>query len=122
MAKKILIVDDDKAIADVLAIQLKELGYETEYVNDGVAALNSAHSNRPDLIILDVMLPQMDGFKVCRLLKFDCNFNKIPIILFTSLSEETNGKTGEEVGADAYFPKPFEMDKLLAKIKELVAR
>ncbi|MDI6731575.1 MAG: response regulator [Candidatus Margulisbacteria bacterium] len=120
MAKKILIVDDDKAVADLLAIQLKELGYETGYVNDGVAALNQVHHDSPDLVILDVMLPQMDGFKVCRLLKFDQKFKKIPIILFTSLSEETNGKTGEGVGADAYFPKPFEMNKLLGKVKELI--
>ena len=120
MAKRILIVDDDKAIAEILAIELKELGYETEYIGDGVEALNKVHALAPDLIILDVMLPQMDGFKVCRLLKFDRNFCKIPIILFTSLSEEANGKTGDEVGADAYFPKPFDMAKLLGKVKELI--
>jgi DNA-binding response OmpR family regulator len=118
--KKILIVDDDRAIADLLALELKDLGYETDYTGDGYDALNKVRAFKPDLLILDVMLPKMDGFKICRLLKFDRQFSKMPIILFTSLSEEENKQTGVDVGADAYFPKPFEMDKLLLKVKEFV--
>jgi DNA-binding response OmpR family regulator len=121
MAKKrILIIDDEADLVDMLSLRLQANDYEVITAADGQEGLDKARKEKPDLIILDLMLPKMDGYKVCRMLKFDEKFKQIPIILFTARAQESDVRLGEEVGADAYLTKPFEPDVLLAKMKELI--
>ena len=82
--------------------------------------VEKAKKEKPDLIILDLMLPKMDGYKVCGLLKADARYNKIPIIMFTARAQESDAKMGADVGADGYITKPFEPQALMAKIEELL--
>lgn len=117
--KTILIVEDEKAISGLLTQQLSDAGYNVILAEDGYEGVNLAQTKKPDLIILDVMMPKMDGFKVCRLIKFNEELKNIPIIMMTSLPEGENRATGEEVGADVYLPKPFKVDELFAKIRVL---
>ncbi|MDP2921849.1 MAG: response regulator [Candidatus Omnitrophota bacterium] len=120
MSKRILVVDDEKDILDTLRIRLEANGYEVVTACDGQDGLDKAKTVSPDLIILDLMLPKIDGYKVCRMLKFDEKYKHIPIILFTARAQDDDKKTGMEVGANAYITKPFEAPVLLAKIKELL--
>ena len=118
--KKILLVDDEPDFLLLVKSRLEANGYETSEASDGVEALLKAKTEKPDLILLDLMLPKMDGYKVCGLLKKDRRYAKIPIILFTARAQEQDKKLGEEAGADAYLTKPFEPEALLAKIRELL--
>jgi DNA-binding response OmpR family regulator len=120
MSKKILLVDDEKDLVETLTFRLEANGYGVIKAYDGQEGLDKARSEKPDLIILDLMLPKMDGYKVCRMLKFDDKYKSIPIILFTARAQESDKKLGQEVGADAYITKPFEPQILLSKIKELL--
>ena len=119
-AKKILLVDDEPHIVIMLENRIKQAGYEIITASDGQLGLEKARKEKPDLIILDVMLPKLDGYKVCRMLKFDDKYKHIPIIMFTARAQEADRKMGEEVGADGYVTKPFEPQVLLNKIKELL--
>ncbi|MBI5145225.1 MAG: response regulator [Candidatus Omnitrophica bacterium] len=118
--KKILVVDDEKELVEMIKMRLEANDYEVISAFDGQEALEKAKKEKPDLIILDLMLPKMDGYKVCGLLKADTRYNKIPIIMFTARVQESDIKLGQEVGADAYITKPFEPETLLGKIKELL--
>lgn len=118
--KRILVVDDEKELVEMLKMRLEAGGYEVSAAYDGQEALDKARRDKPDLIILDLMLPRIDGYKVCRMLKFDEKYKKIPIILFTARAQEEDKKLGGEVGAEAYITKPFEPPILLAKIRELL--
>lgn len=118
--RKILVVDDEKQLVDLIKVRLETNDFEVLTAYDGQEGLARAKKENPDLIILDLMLPKMDGYKVCRMLKFDEKYRKIPIILFTAKAQEEDVKLGEEVGADAYVTKPFEPQVLLDKIKELL--
>ena len=118
--KRILIVDDEEGIVKMVKMYLEHHHYEVITANDGQEGLDKAKVDKPDLIVLDLMLPRMNGYKVCGLLKKDTRYAKIPIILFSAKSQEKDIKLGREVGADAYLTKPFEPDVLLAKIKELI--
>ena len=120
MAKRILVVDDEEDVLKTVTYRLKSNGYEVLSALDGKDGLDKARQEKPDLIILDLMLPKINGYKVCRLLKFDDEYSKIPIILFTARAEETDKKLGVEVKADAYITKPFDFPVLLEKIKELL--
>ena len=121
MAKKrILVIDDETELVKAIEIRLKQSDYEILVAYDGQAGLDKARKEKPDLIILDLMLPKMDGYKVCGLLKSDTRYSKIPIIMFTARAQETDKKTGEEVGVNAYITKPFDHQVLLEKIKELL--
>lgn len=120
--KKILLVDDEKDLVETVSFRLKASGYDVVTAYDGQEALTKTRLEKPDLIILDLMLPKMDGYKVCRMLKFDERYKSIPIIMFTARVQESDKKMGEEVGADAYITKPFEPENLLGKIKELLER
>ncbi len=117
--KRILVVDDEAQMVDMIKMRLEANGYEVISAYDGQEALEVAKSENPDLIILDLMLPKMDGYKVCGLLKADVRYNKIPIIIFTAKAQEADIILGKEVGADAYITKPFESQTLLLRIKEL---
>ena len=120
MSKKILIVDDEAELVKAVQIRLDQAGYEVLVAGDGREGFDVARREKPDLIILDLMLPGMDGYEVYGLLKADTRYSKIPIIMFTARAQESDKKMGEEVGADAYITKPFDHQALLKKIKELL--
>lgn len=120
MAKKILIVDDEKDLVETVSFRLQSAGYDVIKAYDGQEGLDKARKEKPDIIILDLMLPKMDGYKVCAMLKRDQKYKNIPILMFTARAQESDEKLGLEVGADAYVTKPFESQALLAKIKELL--
>lgn len=120
MGKKVLIVDDEKAIVDILDYNLKKEDYETSKAYDGREGLRMAREENPDLILLDVMLPYMDGFEVCRTLRGEGS--SVPIIMITAREEETDKVFGLENGADDYITKPFSMRELLARVKANMRR
>ena len=120
MPKKILIVDDEEDIAFSVARRLTAVGYEVICAEDGVEGLRRAQTENPDLILLDLMLPKMDGYKVCRLLKFDERYKQIPIIMLSARSQQDDIALGRETGAECYMTKPFDSGELLEKIKEFV--
>jgi len=120
--KKILIVDDEEDILNILKFRLEANNYEVLVASDGQEGLNKARSEKPDLMILDLMLPKIDGYKVCRMLKFDKDYKTMPIIMFTAKDQKNDQELGMEMGADAYIPKPFESEILLGKIKELLCK
>jgi len=122
MAKKILITEDSPTILEILKSVLEEEGYEVNAAADGQQALNLVKAEKPDLIILDLMLPKIDGYKVCRMLKFDEKYKNIPIIMLTARTNETDEKLGKEVGADAYIKKPFQPEVVIDEIKKLLNR
>lgn len=115
--KKILIVDDEVDLVETLRFPLEMEGYQILVSYNGEDGLNKARSENPDLIILDLMLPKLDGYKVCRLLKFDEKYKHIPIIMLTARTQEKDKILGIETGANEYITKPFEIDELIDKIK-----
>lgn len=117
---KILVVDDYPNMVEMLSLRLKSAGFEVLASFDGIDALQKARTHKPDLILLDVLLPKMDGFKICRLLKFDEKYRHIPIIMLTSRAREIDRTTGLEMGADAYMYKPYDSASLMIKIYELL--
>jgi len=120
--EKILIVDDEEDILSLVEYNLKKEGYRTIGVKTGEAALQLVEEETPDLIILDLMLPEMDGLEVCRILKSNENTSDIPIIMLTAKGEETDIVVGLEIGADDYVTKPFSPRVLLARTKALLRR
>jgi DNA-binding response OmpR family regulator len=116
--KKILIVDDERDIVETISFRLGEEGYECISAGDGIEALKKARTEKPHLVILDIMLPKMNGYKVARLLKFDEKYQHIPIIMLTAKTQDTERIMGIETGADGYITKPFEMDALLTIIQK----
>ncbi|MBR1659900.1 MAG: response regulator transcription factor [Oscillospiraceae bacterium] len=120
MMAKILIVDDERSIVDILEFNLKKEGYDCLKAYDGKAGLNMARDEKPDLILLDIMLPYMDGFEVCRTLRGEGD--NVPIIMLTAREEETDKVFGLETGADDYITKPFSMRELLARVKTNIRR
>lgn len=118
--KEILIIDDEKDMVEMLKVRLEDAGYGVAMAFDGQAGLNKARNQKPDLIILDVMMPKLDGYHVSRILKFDEEFKGIPIIMLTGRGQEQDRATGKYVRADEYLVKPFENRELLEKIKRLI--
>ena len=116
--KTILIADDEADIVDTLAFMLEAQDFNVITANDGEAALLKAKEQRPDLILLDVMMPKINGYKVCRLLKFDKLYNNIPILMLTARSQDEDRAIGEETGADEYITKPFDIEEVVEKVKE----
>jgi len=119
MAKKILIVDDEKSIVDIVRFNLKKEGFDVIEAYDGEAAVRIAHSQKPDLILLDVMLPEKDGFTVCREIRQTMN---VPILMLTAKADEVDRILGLELGADDYILKPFSNRELVARIKANLRR
>ena len=119
--KKILVVEDEPDVASLLTLLLKSQGYDVITAGDGQEALEVARSELPDLILLDIMLPKLDGYKVARMLKFDEKFSYIPIIMLTAKIQEKDKKVGLEMGANAYITKPFDTADLLDVIKQTLA-
>jgi DNA-binding response OmpR family regulator len=118
MARKILVVDDETELLKALTIRLKTSGYEVITAQDGQEGLEKAKSLNPDLIVLDILMPKMDGYEVCRLLKFDEKYKSIPIIMLTAKAQDIDKVMGKKVGADDYITKPFETQDLIDKIKK----
>ena len=112
--KTILIVDDEQPIIDVLVYNLKKEGYRTIEANDGITAVNMALDEKPDLMLLDIMLPRLDGLSVCKRVKNSMN---IPIIMLTAKDNEIDKILGLELGADDYITKPFSVRELVARVK-----
>lgn len=117
--KKILVVEDEKAIADILVFNLQREGYDTLVAYDGADGLHAALEQAPDLVLLDVMLPSMDGFEVLRHIR---EKQDTPIIMLTAREEETDKVLGLELGADDYITKPFSMRELMARVKANMRR
>ena len=119
MNNKILTVEDETAIADILAFNLEREGYETETAYDGNDGLKKALEGEPGLILLDVMLPGMDGFEVCRRVREQ---SEVPILMLTAREEESDKVAGLELGADDYITKPFSMRELVARVRANMRR
>lgn len=124
MAEKnrILVVEDEPGLREGVKVILQKRGYEVILASDGKEGLDMARKESPDLIILDLMMPKMDGYKVCRLLKFDSRYQQIPVIIFTVRAEKGDEKMAYSAGADAYITKTFEPKILLDKIEELLKK
>src|SRR5512141_693599 len=119
MPETILVVEDEFALRDTLTYNLKKEGFTVEAVGDGRAALESARKLKPDLVILDIMLPELDGFEVARILRKEMT---TPILMLTARDDEIDRVVGLEMGADDYLTKPFSMRELMARVKAQLRR
>ncbi len=117
--EKILIVDDDVNICDLLRLYLEKEGYETEIATDGYKAIDSFNNTNPDLVLLDIMLPGLDGWQICREIR---KTSQVPIIMLTAKGELFDKVLGLELGADDYITKPFETKEVIARIKAVLRR
>ncbi|HZR44259.1 MAG TPA: response regulator transcription factor [Ktedonobacteraceae bacterium] len=120
--RKILVVDDEEVLVETIAYNLEQAGYQVMTVADGMSALEAARRETPDLIILDIMLPGMDGLEVCRQLRREDSMATVPIIMLTAKGDEIDKVVGLEVGADDYVTKPFGRRELLARVRALLRR
>ena len=118
-ARTVLVVEDEPSLASTLSYNLRKNGFNVMSESDGVAGLQAARRGHPDVIVLDLMLPKMDGLEVCRRLRTESD---VPILMLTAKSEEMDKVVGLEVGADDYLTKPFSMRELLARVKALLRR
>ena len=119
MSKRILIIDDEPDVLKLAAFRLKRWGYEILTANDGQTGLEIIENERPDLVLLDLRLPNLDGVDVCRQVKNNEALKHIPIILFTATADIAVAETAKQVGADGYIVKPFEPEQLLEKIQSV---
>lgn len=119
MTQRILVVEDEPALLETLAYNLSRQGYTVSQASDGHQALDNARGQRPDLILLDLMLPGLDGLEVCRILRQEMS---VPVLMLTARDEVVDKIVGLEVGADDYMTKPFSMRELLARVKALLRR
>ena len=119
MSKKVLIVDDEEDIVETIKFVLEAQGYDCLCAYDGEAGLKKAKEKNPDLMVLDVMMPNINGFKISRLLEFDAKYKNIPIIMLTARSQKEDKMIGEETGADLYMTKPFDIEELVNNVKKL---
>ncbi len=119
---RILVVEDEKNIAKVAAYNLEKEGYQVSVAKDGEEALEKIRRELPDLVVLDLMLPKVDGLEVCRQLRADPKTAHLPVIMLTAKTQETDRVVGLELGADDYVPKPFSPRELLARVKAVLRR
>lgn len=119
MTHTVLVVEDEKTLLETLAYNLQRQGYDVFTASNGIEALEKARQEAPDLVVLDVMLPGIDGFEVCRILRQEMH---MPILMLTARDEEVDKIVGLEVGADDYMTKPFSMRELIARVKALLRR
>jgi len=122
MRKKILVVDDDCELVELVSFNLKQAGFSIGTASNGVEAIKKAHSLEPDLIVLDVMMPELDGFAVCEILRRDRATASIPIMMFTALSSELGRVAGLGSGASDFVTKPFSPRLLVQRIQELLQK
>jgi DNA-binding response OmpR family regulator len=119
MAETILVVEDEPSLQETLAYNLEKQGYKVRTTGDGRSALEAARQLKPDLIVLDIMLPELDGFEVCKILRKEMT---VPILMLTARDDEIDRVVGLEVGADDYLTKPFSMRELMARVKAQLRR
>ena len=119
MPNKILVVEDDANLLETVRYNLSREGYDTITAADGEQAVTAARLKKPDLIILDIMLPKLNGFEVCRILRKEMN---VPILMLTAKADETDKIVGLEIGADDYMTKPFSMRELIARVHAMLRR
>jgi two-component system phosphate regulon response regulator PhoB len=119
---KILVVDDEPEAVELVEFNLKQSGYAVTTAGNGADALKKARSQSPDLIVLDVMLPEMDGFEICKTLRLDPATARVPVLMLTAKAAEIDRVLGLELGADDYLTKPFSPRELLLRIKKILAR
>jgi len=122
VSSRVLVVEDDPDIAELVGRYLEKAGYSIAKVSNGRDALDAVRAKPPDLVVLDLMLPQIDGLEVCRLLRANDKTAGIPIIMLTARAEESERIVGLEIGADDYLPKPFSPNELVARVKALLRR
>src|SRR5256884_352097 len=120
--RKILIIEDETDVADLLTLNLRKAGYRVSTAADGASGLQKARDNRPDFIILDLMLPKMSGLEVCRILKSDIATAQMPILMLTAKAEEIDRIVGLEFGADDYVTKPFSPREIVLRIRAIFRR
>lgn len=119
---RILVIDDDPAIAELVSVNLEMAGYDVNQAGDGVKGQALAVQLMPDLIMLDLMLPRVDGLTVCQRLRRDRRTADIPVLMLTALSQTQDKVDGFNAGADDYLTKPFELDEMLARVRALLRR
>jgi len=117
--KKVLIADDNENIRDALTYLLEDEGYDLQLANDGADTLRKVRERKPDILFLDIMMPEINGYEVCRTIKNDPDLKSIYIIMLTAKGQVAEQERGKEVGADEYIVKPFSPMEILAKIKNL---
>jgi DNA-binding response OmpR family regulator len=117
---RVLVVDDEPDLIHILEFGLKAAGYQVDVAADGQEGLKKARETRPDIILLDLMLPKLDGYKVCRLLKFDERYRQIPIIIVSARTQEGDQALAKEMGANRFITKPYEFGEILAHIEALL--
>jgi DNA-binding response OmpR family regulator len=117
---KVLASEDNPDIRKILTMRLEINGYDVVQAQDGEEALDKIKKDSPDLVILDLMMPKISGFEVCRMIKFDEKYKDMPIIVLSALDQQADREKAIENGADAYFIKPFDLELLLNKIKSLI--
>jgi len=120
--KKILVVDDESDVTDLLAYHLKAKGFQVETINDPNRSIGAARSYLPDLVILDVMMPDLNGIQICRMLRADPKLRKVPVIFLTAKAEEGDRIQGLETGADDYICKPFSTKELILRVQTILRR
>lgn len=117
---RVLVVDDEPDLVRILEFGLKAAGYQVDTANDGQEGLKKARELKPDIILLDLMLPKLDGYKVCRLLKFDERYKHIPIMILSARTQEGDQNLATEMGANRFMTKPYEFAEILEHIKALL--
>jgi two-component system phosphate regulon response regulator PhoB/two-component system alkaline phosphatase synthesis response regulator PhoP len=122
LTKRIAIVDDEPDIVELVSLHLKKAGFQTDSYLDGRSLLKSLDRHRPDMVVLDLMLPDADGFELCKYLRSNKAFSSIPIIMLTAKSDEIDRVLGLELGADDYITKPFSVNELVARVKAVLRR
>jgi DNA-binding response OmpR family regulator len=122
MAKKILVIEDDPATSRLVDYSLRHEGYDVITSSNGLEGIRKAHTESPDLVILDVMLPGMDGFEICHRLREDPDTSKLLILMFSAKAQEIDKNTGIKVGADDYLTKPSAPAEIVSRVEKLLAR
>lgn len=117
---RVLVVDDEPDLVRILEFGLKAAGYAVETASDGQEGLKKAREQKPDIILLDLMLPKLDGYKVCRLLKFDERYKHIPIMILSARTQEGDQTLAHEMGANRFLTKPYEFAEILDHIQALL--
>jgi two-component system alkaline phosphatase synthesis response regulator PhoP len=120
MAKKIMVIDDEPYIARVIKFKLEQEGYTVYSANDGISGLEKIRQEKPDLVLLDVMMPGLSGYEVCQKIKADTALSQIPVVILTAKGQERDREQGLSVGASDYITKPFSPNRLLELVKTMI--
>jgi DNA-binding response OmpR family regulator len=120
MARKIAVVDDDREVREAIGGSLADLGYEVNVAANGLRLVSTLHVDRPDIILLDVMMSWIDGFELCRAIKANPEFRDIPVVFMSGKTAQADMERGLSCGAVDYFPKPLDMERLLSRVREIV--